>query len=267
MDFVQAKKGISVAATDSARVIARRIIPPRVREWLWLQQRNLRLSPPHGWIWFGNLRRTTPVSKIFGFDRGHCIDRYYIENFLGRRAGDIHGRVLEVADNTYTTRFGADRVTRSDVLHVQKGNPKATVVGDLAGDNDIPSDSFDCIIFTQTLQFIFEFRAAVASLRRILRPGGVLLATFPGISQISRYDMNRWGDYWRFTTASARRLFDEEFAAENVEVQSYGNVLAANAFLHGLADTELRRAELDFQDPDYELIITVRAVKKVEPAS
>jgi SAM-dependent methyltransferase len=114
------------------------------------------------------------------------------------------------------------------------------------------------------LQFIYDVRAAIRHLHRILKPSGVLLATFPGISQISRYDMDRWGDYWRFTTLSARRLLEEVFPPGNVTVRAYGNVLAAVAFLHGLSAEELRREELDYHDPDYELIITVRAVKPRE---
>jgi SAM-dependent methyltransferase len=246
---------------NPANVVAKRIIPFRVRRWLRTQQRNLNHWPPVGWVRFGNLRRVTPVSRVFGFDRGHCIDRYYIENFLTRYAEDIHGRVLEVADDRYTTRFGGNRVTKSDVLYVQEGNPRATIVADLSCSNSIASDSFDCIILTQTLQFIYSVQAAILTLYRILKPGGVLLATFAGISQISRYDMERWGDYWRFTTASARRLFGEAFPTSNVTVEAYGNVLAASAFMHGLVTEDLRVEELDYRDSDYELLITVRAVK------
>jgi hypothetical protein len=93
-----------------------------------------------------------------------------------------------------------------------------------------------------------------------LKPGGVLLATVPGISQISQYDMERWGDYWRFTSLSARRLIEEAGSME-VTVRTYGNVLAAIAFLHGLAADELREKELNYSDPDYELLIAIRAVK------
>ncbi len=89
----------------------------------------------------------------------------------------------------------------------------------------------------------------------------MLLATFPGISQISRSDMDRWGDYWRFTSLSAKRLFEEAFPPGNVSVEAHGNVLAAVAFLHGLAAEELRPEELDHRDPDYEVLITVRAAK------
>ena len=152
-------------------------------------------------------------------------------------------------------------VVRSDVLHIWDNNPKATIVADLTHADHIPSDSFNCIIFTQALLFIYDVRTALKTLYRILKPGGVLLATFPGISQISRYDMERWGDYWRFTTLSAKRLFEEVFLPENVEVQAYGNVLTATAFLHGLAAEELKQEELDYHDPDYEVLITVRSVK------
>ncbi len=117
------------------------------------------------------------------------------------------------------------------------------------------------MICTQTLPFIYDVHRAVRTVHRILAPGGVLLATFAGISQISRYDMDRWGDYWRFTTRSAERLFGEVFAENAVEVHSYGNVLAATAFLHGLCVDELRVPELEHNDPDYPLVIAVRCVK------
>lgn len=221
----------------------------------------LKSQPPSGRIDFGNLRRVTPISQVFGFDRGKCIDRYYIESYLGLQTDDIQGNVLEIGDDAYTKKFGNSRVTNSDVLHRQEGNPNATIVVDLTRADHIQSDTFDCIIFTQTLQNIYDVRGAIKSLYRILRPRGVLLATFPGISQISRYDMDRWGDYWRFTSLSARRLFEDFFPAGNVTIEVYGNVLAAIAFLHGLAAEELKQEELDYPDPDYEVLITARAVK------
>ena len=250
---------------DSSKRLAKRFIPPKTRQWLRTQQRNITCWPPVGWVRFGHLRSTRPVSRVFGLDRGQAIDRYYIENFLARHARDIRGCVLEVADNAYTRRFGAERVAQSHVLHAREGNPNATIVADLGCRDAVIPVLFDCIILTQTLQYIYEVRAAVQTLYRILNPGGVLLATFPGIAQISRYDMDRWGDYWRFTTLSARQLFAEAFSPGNVSVESRGNVLAACALLQGLAVEDLRAQELDCDDPDYELLITLRAVKAGEP--
>lgn len=218
-------------------------------------------TPPVGRVRFGDLRRLAPISRSFGFDRGQPIDRYYIERFLGRHAADVRGRVLEIGEDAYTHRFGGGRVMQSDVLDLKSDNPRASFVTDLTSAADVPSDAFDCVIFTQTLQFIYDAPAAIATLHRVLRQGGVLLGTFPATSQICRYDMDRWGDYWRFTTAAIRRLLGDAFGLERVAVESYGNVLAAISFLQGLAAQDLRQHELDAHDPDYELLIVGRAVK------
>jgi SAM-dependent methyltransferase len=207
------------------------------------------------------LRRLQPISRLFGLDRGLPIDRYYIERFLSGQELDIKGCVLEIGDDSYTRKFGGDRVSKSEVLHIEEGNPKATIVADLTRADHIASETFDCIIFTQTLQVIYDVRAATYTLNRILKPGGVLLATFSGISQISRYDMDRWGDYWRFTDASARQLFGQVFGPENVTITTDGNVLAACSYLHGLAAHELDQSELDYHDPDYQVLIKIRATK------
>lgn len=235
----------------------------RVRHYLKVYLKMFVHPPeiPPGKVRWGDLRRLEPLSRKFGFDRGMCVDRYYIEKFLREHSEEIRGYVLEIAEDMYTRKFGGKKVTCSEVLHVWEGNPRATIVADLTRAENIPSDTFDCIIFTQTLLCIYDVRAAVRNLYRILKPGGVLLATFPGISQISRYDMDRWGDYWRFTTLSARRLFGEFFPQECVEVRSYGNVLVAIAFLEGLAAEELTEEELNYNDEDYQVLIAVRAVK------
>lgn len=204
------------------------------------------------------LRVHEPVSTQFGLDRGRPIDRFYIERFLVEHKELIRGRVLEVQERTYTDWFGTG-VEQSDVLHAGPGNPEATLVGDLTTGEGIPQGAFDCIILTQTLPFIWDVPAAVRGTRSALKPGGTLLATVPGISQISREDMNEWGDWWRFTSASARRLFDQEYGAENVEVTPHGNVVAACALLYGLAQHELDPEELERRQDDYEVIVTIKA--------
>lgn len=246
--------------SDRLKTVARRTMPVSVYRWLRSRRRDAADPIPVGLVRFGDLRRFTPVSRVFGFDRGTPVDRYYIEGFLARNATDIQGRVLEVGDDAYTRRFGGNRVTQRDVLHVSSQNPKATIVADLAAADHIPSDTFDCVVLTQTLHLIYDVRAALSTVCRILKPGGVLLATVPGISQIDHYD---WGEswYWSFTNRSATRLLEEVFSANNVEVETHGNVLAATAFLHGIALEELRNDELDYEDPDYQVTIAVRAVK------
>jgi SAM-dependent methyltransferase len=200
------------------------------------------------------------VSRLFGADRGKPIDRWYIERFLAAHASDVRGRVLEVAESTYTGWYGGDRVLSSEVLYAAAGNPDATIVGDLTTGAGLPQARFDCFICTQTLQVIYDVRAAVAGTRALLAPGGVLLASVPGISQISREDMRDWGDWWRFTARSAERLFGEVYGHDNVEVERHGNVVAAAAFLYGMAAEEIDPRELERSDPDFHFLMTVRAV-------
>ena len=221
--------------------------------------------PPVGRVDFGALRRLTPVSNDFGLERGRPIDRFYIERFLEANAEDITGHVLEVATDEYTRRFGGPRVEHTDVLHVSERLPGVTIVTDLTQAEALPPGVFDCVILTQTLQFIFDVHAALTNVSRALKPGGVLLATVPGISQVSRHDERRWGDYWRFTTQSARRLTEQAFPGDRIVVECAGNVLSSIAFLHGMAVEELEIDELEHRDPEYPLLITIRAQKPGGP--
>ena len=218
--------------------------------------------PPVGKVRFGSLRRVTPISEEFGFDRGLPIDRYYIEQFLGEHAGAIRGSVLEVGDSTYTTQFGRDgTVEHIAILDVREDNPRATVVGDLTEPERFPADAFDCVICTQTLPYIYDIHAAVRTLHRVLRSGGTVLATVTSVSRIWTKGDRIFGDYWRFTNRSSRLLFEEVFAPGEVTVTSYGNVLSATSFLYGLATSELNREELDFHDPGVPVLIGIAAVK------
>jgi SAM-dependent methyltransferase len=210
---------------------------------------------------FGDLRRLEPLTKSFGYDRGQPLDRYFIEDFLNKHKSDIEGHVVEIGDNRYTLQYGGDKVAYSDILDQPHPDSNPTIIADLANATDVPSDNFNCIIITQTLQFIYNIHAAVHTLHRILKPGGVVLASLPCLSPICRYDMDRWGDYWRFTSASAQKIFGEVFRSENVQLQAYGNVLVCAAFLYGMASEDLKKEELDFYDRDYEFLVAVRAVK------
>ena len=202
-----------------------------------------------------------PVSRVFGSDRGRPIDRWYIERFLERHRADVRGRVLEVAESTYTGWYGDGSVTSSDVLYAAEGLSEATVVGDLTTGDGLPSAAFDCFICTQTLQLIYDVAAAARGTHDLLVPGGVLLCTVPALSQTSRVDRERWGDWWRFTSASMRRLLGEVYGADNVTVTAHGNARVAASFLYGLAVEDLDPTALGADDDEYELVITARAVR------
>ena len=224
-----------------------------------------RLAPAAATFDWGDLRQTAPLSRNWGYERGTPIDRYYIESFLERHAADIRGAVLEVQEADYTRRFGGERVQRSDVVDVDPSNSRATVVADLRRAAGIPSETYDCLILTQTLHVIDDMGAVLAESRRILRSGGVLLATLPCLSRVC-LEYGPDGDFWRVTEAGARRLFSEVFGPEHLEIRAVGNIATSIAFLQGLACHELTPEEFEASDPYFPLLVTVRAVKPVTEA-
>lgn len=205
---------------------------------------------------FSSLR---PLSTSYGFDRGTPVDRLYIQEFLQRHSADIQGRVLEIGDDSYSRRFGGDRITAQDVLHIVPGNPSATIEGDLSDPDTLPAARFDCIILTQTLQYIFDLGAAVANVRRSLKPGGVALITVPALAPLGG---DEWSSshLWLFTSPCVERLLAAEFDRDKISVAAAGNLYAATAFLHAAAVEELSRAKLRKLDSWYPVTITARAV-------
>ncbi|HEX2866162.1 MAG TPA: FkbM family methyltransferase [Ignavibacteriales bacterium] len=200
-----------------------------------------------------------PVSNTFGFDRGTPIDRYYIEKFLSENRKFISGSVLEIGDRTYTRKFGTG-VKESTVLSFSPAQG-VDIVGNLETGENVPVSRFDCIILTQTIQFIYDFKSALRNACNALKPGGRLLVTASGISQISRYDMDRWGEYWRFTDKTLTKVLKEVAVASEVEVKNWGNVAIAKAFLDGFAHEEIPAEVLDYNDPDYQVLLTGKLVK------
>jgi SAM-dependent methyltransferase len=214
-------------------------------------------------VLFNDMLRAIPVSSLFGSERGTPVDRYYIDRFLLENASLIFGDVLEVGSNDYTRRFGGARVSRSHILHTVNSDVPGAIVADLTDKSTLPVSSYDCFICTQTLNFIFDVQSAVEGALHLLKPGGVFLGTVAGISQISRYDMDRWGDYWRLTTASVQKLFEPVFKG-GFDIVSFGNVLAATAFLQGVAVEDFPEASLlNHHDPDYQILIGIIARKGI----
>lgn len=200
-------------------------------------------------------RATGPIPFVIKRDL-----RHYIEDFLACHSDAIHGHVLEISEDTYTRKFGGERVSKIDVLHYDNPAPPATLTGDLTDAPHIPSNTFDCVIITQTLMLLYDLPSTIRTLHRILKPGGTVLATMAGLTQIAD---PQWRDtwYWGLTRGSGRRTFADVFGDDQVMVKSYGNVLSTVAFLHGLAQEELTKQELDFEDQDYQMLIGVCARK------
>lgn len=195
-----------------------------------------------------------PVSERFGLERGTPVDRFYIEQFIAGKAHLITGRVVEIAEKTYTEKFGKN-VEIVEILHVDKNDKSATIIADLTQPESVPENIADTFICTQTLNFIYDVRTAIKSIHKLLKPQGKAIITVAGLSQISRFDMDRWGDYWRFTDKSLKILLTEVFPENDVQIEIMGNVYSATMLLHGIALEEVNIAKLAVKDDNYQVII------------
>lgn len=200
-----------------------------------------------------------PVSRRWGREHGTPIDRYYIENFLRKNQDVIHGDVMEVSENRYTMQFGSD-IENSYILHVN-GWGDNVIKGNLENGDGIQENSVDCFICTQTIQFIYDISSVVSNIYRMLKPGGTALITASSIVQVSMYDYIHWGDYWRFTKQSLKKLFMPYFEDSNIKIDSYGNVKIATALLYGLAIEDMQKSDFQYNDEQYPIVLTAKISK------
>lgn len=204
---------------------------------------------------------TKPVSRKFGLERGTAIDRYFIEDFLQKNKELIYGDCLEIAENTYTLKYGEDRVKNSYILHLEGWGENA-IKGNLETGEGIETDKYDSLIITQTLMFIFDVRKVAENIYKMLKRGGNALITVSGISQLSRYDADLWGSYYSFHEDAMRALFEPLFGKDNVKIQIYGNVKTTMAMLYGLCKEDLCEDDFQVVDYDYPQILAVILKKR-----
>lgn len=200
-----------------------------------------------------------PLSSKFGNARGTPIDRYYIESFLKENSNVITGDVMEIADNTYTYKFG-NYLKDVKCLHVN-GWGKNAIKGNLETGEGIVENSVDCLICTQTIQFIYDLDSVAANIYKMLKPGGNALITAAGISYLSMYDYNNWGEYWKFTRLSMSKIFEKYFDKENIKVDTYGNSKIAMGMMYGLCKEDFRYEDLDYRDEQYPLTVVAKITK------
>jgi hypothetical protein len=201
---------------------------------------------------WGNLRRTTPFSSTFGFERGTPIDRYYLHRFLASHRHRITGRVLEVQTASYTERFGHD-VTRADTFDIVPRFAPTYLCDFAHGAHVIPGSAYDCLLLPNTLQHFRELDLALAQALRVVRPGGTILASVGGVLPLT----GDVPDYWRMSPDGWREKLGAAWPGASIEIAGHGNCLASVAAQLGLAVEELTAAELDVEDPRYPVLITI----------
>src|SRR3954468_14109456 len=229
---------------------AKELIGPRATVWARCVLRGLAVPR------WGNLRRTVPFSSRFGAERGTPIDRYYLHRFLAAHRSLVSGAVLEIQSSTYTTRVGQGVSVAHSVDIRPEFNP--TYVCDLAACDDVvPSGRYDCFLLPNTLQHLRDVEAALRQVVRIVKPGGVVLASAAGLLPL----IPDGPDYWRVSADGGGEITARTGKGHHVEIEAHGNCLAATAAMLGLAVEELTSLELDVSDPRYPVLITLKCVR------
>lgn len=88
----------------------------------------------------------------------------------------------------------------------------------LGNANDMPfeDESFDLIMSSATLEHDKHFWLSLSEMKRVLRPGGLLIISVPGFVKDPEHDRGRWTrtyrvhfafDYYRFSEQAVREVF------------------------------------------------------------
>ena len=143
-----------------------------------------------------------------------CIE--FVEAKLG--AESINGRsVLDVGSldvngsvRPYLRSLGPSRYVGIDI----EAGPGVDEVCDVAGLVErFDEDSFDVVVSTEMVEHVRDWRGAFEQMKRVVRPGGVLLVTtcLPGFP-VHAYPF----DFWRYTQSDMRAIFSD-FESVTVE--------------------------------------------------
>jgi SAM-dependent methyltransferase len=205
---------------------------------------------------WGNLRRLHPFSNYYGFERGTPVDRYYLDRFLASQAHCVRGDVLEIQAPAYVKKYGSD-VRASHSVDIN-GDFNPTYVCDLAAADIIPSDRYDCFLLPNTLCVLRDIRNCMRHMLRVVKPGGVVLATTAAMGPLQADG----SDFWRMSAQGWRELAGDVWAGHDWHIEGHGNCLAVMAATLGLAQEELTKRELEYQDDRYPVLVTLFCRKK-----
>jgi SAM-dependent methyltransferase len=209
---------------------------------------------------WGNLRRLEPFSRVFGFDRGTPIDRFYLHKFLEQHQHLITGNILEIQRSQYTRIYGHNL----GLMHTVDIDPQhgPTFVCDLAHcEAVLASNTYDCVLLPNTLHLLREVEASLRHVLRVTRPGGVILAAAAGFVPLDGLE-----DYWHLSPAGWREVLASAWPGGEIIITGHGNCLAVLAANLGLAVEELSAPDLDYYDPHFPVCVTVYCRKPLVEA-
>ena len=182
----------------------------------------------------GEQARNPPLSLPTWAVRGPLADWMRAE---GERAGGA--RVLDVGSGV-KPYFPFFEPYAKEFVSVDLENPAADLQGAVE-DLPVPDGSFDVVICNQVLEHCADPAQAVRELRRVVAPGGRVLASTHGVQVFHPAP----DDLWRWTHAGLERLFADNGDWRSVTVTpSSGTTACVGMLLSIYVEHLAKRARL-----------------------
>lgn len=148
------------------------------------------LDPRHDDIWYSMRRAGIDeffTRRVAALPEGACVADIGGKKAKKRGQFDVEQEVA--ARNLRVTYINLDPATEPDILADACAIP-------------LPDRSFDCVILAEIIEHLPEPTKALREATRLLRPGGVLLATAPFLYPIhpDPIDVARYTPHWWQTT-------------------------------------------------------------------
>jgi hypothetical protein len=218
----------------------------------WLEslaRRRRRSFPRQSRVELGDFARRSPLLGSDGDSVYNALVRCFLRSRLATLAGP--GLLLGVGAEPGWT----DGLPAAADLKVRPGTdgfgPELEAVGNV-----------EWVVLDRCLQRLAEPKVALADVVERLEPGTALITLFTGIA---RAEPDQRRPLWSVAPYAARRLHEEPSGLEHVEVEQYGNVTLALAWLYGLPADGLTERELTVVDPAYPVVVAVTASKRGGP--
>ena len=208
------------------------------------------------------LRSIKKHSEKFGFDRGTPIDRYYIDHFLKNlNLENNFNRSLEFGEILYSDSFKVkEKYFLSHPEYETRDIASNQILFDLNSEHSYEGTKFDLILSTNVINFTKNPFVSIKHHIDMLNSRGTLVLTVSASMPISKFDAERWGDYWRFTPDGLNQLL----RTLNCEyhIKSFGSFVTSIAFLCGLSAEEIDATDLNKNDDSYPIVV-MAIIKKI----
>jgi SAM-dependent methyltransferase len=132
------------------------------------------------------------------------------------------GRLLDIGCGVMPYRPLIEPLVDSyEGFDIEARTDNVNYLGDIQDMRSVPSDTFDTAICLEVLEHVPDPFRAAAEIRRVLKPGGVLIASTPHLSRLHEEPH----DYYRYTHYGLRHLFTQ--AGLTVETIQHRGSLAS----------------------------------------